>query len=166
MSSAKQDCLMLLLKFFLFISPTMHPSMSAVPSHTLSVFHRSISKPDPRVNSVPPPPRLAQPITTCPGGIPNMQLSDPSFAEPSIMRCEYAGVSIETNMVQLFHRLPFNIIFQPSFFTRWLFAIHLNLLPPPSVIQPLSVSIVGHSAGSLGCPSQDPFLPPSKATKL
>ena len=29
--------------------------MSAIPSHSLSVFQHSISKPDPHVNSVPPP---------------------------------------------------------------------------------------------------------------
>lgn len=64
-----------------------HPSMSAGPSHTLSVFHHSISKPDPRVAHLPPTPP-SPPSSAGPGqsrlvldGIPNMQLSDPPFAE-------------------------------------------------------------------------------------
>lgn len=48
------------------IRPPPYPSTSAGPSHSLSVFHQSISKPDPRVNLVPSPLRWAQPIATCP----------------------------------------------------------------------------------------------------
>lgn len=90
---AELDCVKFVLFFFFFaqtlfvpsIYLSIHPSTSAVPSHSLSVFHHSISKPDPHVNSVPPPPQT-QPIATCPYGIPKMQLSDPPFAERGTMQ--------------------------------------------------------------------------------
>lgn len=66
--------------FFCSNQLSIHPSVSVIPSHSLSVFHHSISKPDPRVNSVPPP-SWTEPITTCPDGISKMQLFDLLLAE-------------------------------------------------------------------------------------
>ena len=55
--------------------------------------------------SLPPLADFAEPITkTLPGGIPNMQLSDPPFAQA---QCE-RGVVIETNMVRLILAPPFS----------------------------------------------------------
>lgn len=67
------------------IRQSTHPSTSAGPSHCLSVFHHPISKPDPHVNPVPTPSAIpsAGPSQSrlVLDGIPNMQLSDPPFAE-------------------------------------------------------------------------------------
>lgn len=51
--------------FFCSNHLSIHPSVSVIPSHSLSVFHHSISKPDPRVNPGTPP-SWTEPITTCP----------------------------------------------------------------------------------------------------
>lgn len=67
------------------IRPSTHPSTSASSSLWLSVFHHPISKPDPHVKPVPTPStiRSAGPsqLRLVLDGIPNMQLSDPPFAE-------------------------------------------------------------------------------------
>ena len=125
--------------------------MSAIPSHSLSVFHHSISKPDPHVNSIPPP-RQTEPITTCSDGIPNMQLFDPPFAEPNAQYCVgRLGLSQKQTWADTFDSPLFNVIFQPAI------SPSISISFPQSAIQPLCARIVGHSAGNAGRTSQSLF---------
>lgn len=123
---------MLSLKFLLFYS-FIYSSITVGHSLPLSVHLSSLDKQTRSPCQLHPSPiqKLAEPITTCPGGIPKMQLFDPLFAEPSTMQCGYAGVVIETDEVQLFWLFPFNIIILVFLLCSVsLSVIHLNQLSP------------------------------------
>lgn len=138
---------------FCSIRLSIHPSMSAIPSHSLSVFHHSISKPDPHVNSVPPPhPRLNQsqlvPMAFQICNFLTHRLQ--SRAQCIVGRLALSQKQTWSNSFDHPPPLFLNIIFQPSVLTPCDFFSSISISFLLSVIQLLSVWIIGHSAGVVG----------------
>lgn len=145
MSLVKLDCFPFLRKLFLF-HLSMYSSISVRRPLPLSVRLSPLNKQTRSSCQLCPSPTPDLMNQSQPDGIPNMQLFDPLFAKPSTMRRGYACVVIETNMVLFFWLTLFNIIFQPSFFAPCDFLSSISICFLLSVIQPLSVRIIGHSA--------------------